>query len=181
MKDLPDTDCLVIGGGCFWCIQAVFKRIPGVLSAAPGYSGGTTQAPSYEQVCLGNTGHAEVVELRYDRTIISLDQVLDTFFSAHNPTTKNRQGSDVGTQYRSVIFFTEEDQKNASIRKIDEINSSKKYASPVVTQVAPLEEFWRAEEYHNDYYEQHPFAGYCRVVIAPKLGSLGLPQNAQAI
>jgi methionine-S-sulfoxide reductase len=121
------------------------------------------------------------VELRYDRTIISLDQVLDTFFSAHNPTTKNRQGSDVGTQYRSVIFFTEEDQKNASIRKIDEINSSKKYASPVVTQVAPLEEFWRAEEYHNDYYEQHPFAGYCRVVIAPKLGSLGLPQNAQAI
>ncbi|MCA1950899.1 MAG: peptide-methionine (S)-S-oxide reductase MsrA [Treponema sp.] len=168
-------ESIVLGGGCFWCIEAVYERIEGIESAVSGYAGGKTENPTYEQVCTGLTGHAEVVKLEYNPEKISLEQILDIFFKAHDPTSENRQGADVGTQYRSIILYTNDDQKRRIEDFIRRLTASKAFAKPVVTQIEPLATFWPAEEYHQDYYERHPFAGYCRVVIAPKLDKLGLP------
>ena len=165
---------LVLGGGCFWCIEAVFDRIDGIVSTEVGYAGGNRENPTYEQVSTGLTGHAEVVKVEFDPSKISLSRVLDIFFEAHDPTTENRQGADVGTQYRSIILYTDESQRVPIEEKIKELDLHKKYDKPVVTQVGALKKFWPAEAYHQRYYEQHPYAGYCRVVINPKLQKLGL-------
>ncbi len=160
------------GGGCFWCLEAVLQRIEGVLSVTSGYAGGTTTNPSYEQVCTGQTGHAEVVQVDFDPEMISYEELLDVFWQAHDPTTLNRQGADVGTQYRSIILTADENQKRtaeASRRK-----AQKGWRDPIVTEIQPLSTFWKAEDYHQNYYNTHTSAGYCRVVISPKLKKLKL-------
>lgn len=163
------TETIVFGGGCFWCTEAVFKMIKGVTSVLPGYSDGTVENPTYEQVCSGNTGHAESVEIKYDPALVSLRSLLTVFFGSHDPTTRNRQGADVGTQYRSVIFYSSADQKEEIEKYIAEINASDKLGSPVVTEVEELTKFWIAENYHQDYFAQNPGNPYCEIVINPKL------------
>jgi len=159
----------MFGSGCFWCSEAVFQRIPGVLSVKSGYSGGTVRNPTYEQVCTGNTGHAEVIKLLYDPQLVSFASLLETFWLSHDPTTLNRQGADVGTQYRSVIFYFDETQKIEAEKSRQALDKSGKFKSPVVTQIAPAAEFYPAEDYHTDYYNKNKSAPYCRFVIAPKL------------
>jgi peptide-methionine (S)-S-oxide reductase len=166
----PETATL--GGGCFWCIEAVFKRIDGVLSVTSGYAGGTAKNPSYEEVCGGATGHAEVVRISFDPEKISYGEILDIFWKAHDPTTPNRQGADVGTQYRSIILYDSEDQRRAAEESRKKEQS--RMSARIVTEVKPLEAFYPAEDYHKDYYDTHGSEGYCRVVIAPKLKKLGL-------
>jgi peptide-methionine (S)-S-oxide reductase len=151
-----------------------------VISAVPGYAGGTRDNPTYDQVCTGRTGHAEVIQVTFDPSIIDFDHVLDIFFSAHDPTTENRQGADMGPQYRSIILYENDEQRATAEKKIEKIDASGVHANKVVTELVPLEKFWRAEEYHQDYYDTHPFAGYCRVVIAPKLKKVGLNVDAIA-
>ncbi|MES2224260.1 MAG: peptide-methionine (S)-S-oxide reductase MsrA [Patescibacteria group bacterium] len=162
-------ETIVLGGGCFWCTEAVFKMLKGVISVLPGYAGGTTPNPTYESVCSGNTGHAEVVEIQYDEEIIKLDDILTVFFGSHDPTTVNRQGNDVGTQYRSVIFYTTNEQKSICQKFIDDINSSNEMGKPVATELEPLQKFFVAEDYHKDYFANNPGQPYCEVVINPKL------------
>ncbi len=161
-----------LGGGCFWCLEAVYKRFDGVLSVASGYAGGSVKNPSYEQVCTGTTGHAEVVRIEYDADKISYPGILDIFWKAHDPTTLNRQGADVGTQYRSIILYHDEEQKRAAEQSVKE--AQKGLTSRIVTQIQPLADFYPAEDYHRDYYDTHRSQAYCRVVIAPKLEKLGL-------
>lgn len=163
-----------LGGGCFWCLEAVFKRVNGVDDVTSGYAGGETPEPSYEQVCTGSTGHAEVVQVSYDPSVISYADILRKFFAAHDPTTPNRQGADVGSQYRSIILYEDESQKKTAEELVDELSAS--FARPIVTQVERLTKFYPAEEYHQDYFDKNPTAGYCRVVIAPKLDKLGIPK-----
>ncbi len=163
-----------LGGGCFWCLEAVFKRTDGVQDVTSGYAGGQTPDPTYEQVCSGTTGHAEVVQVVFDPTVIAFADVLRKFFSAHDPTTLNRQGADVGTQYRSVILCDNEAQEKTARAIAEEVGKS--LAGPVVTEIVPLTTFYPAEEYHQDYFDKNPTAGYCRVVIAPKLDKLGIPK-----
>ncbi|KND47667.1 MAG: peptide-methionine (S)-S-oxide reductase [Parcubacteria bacterium C7867-006] len=159
----------VFGGGCFWCTEAVFKMLKGVSSVLPGYSGGTVPNPTYEQVCSGTTGHAECTQVEFDPSQITYRDLLTVFFGSHDPTTVNRQGNDVGTQYRSVIFYTTPEQKQTAEDFIKEINESSKDGKPVVTEVAPLDVFYVAENYHKDYYERNKDAPYCELVINPKL------------
>ena len=159
----------VFGGGCFWCNEAVFKMLRGVLSVLPGYAGGTTKNPTYEQVSGGRTGHAEVVRIEYDPTLVRYRDLLTVFFGSHDPTTVNRQGNDMGTQYRSVIFYTMPEQKKVAEDFIKEINISNEYGLSVVTELAPLTQFYEAENYHRDYFATHPGNPYCEVVINPKL------------
>jgi peptide-methionine (S)-S-oxide reductase len=161
------TEQVTLGGGCFWCIEAVFQKIPGVKSVVSGYAGGSTENPTYEQVCSGTTGHAEVAQIEFDPAKISLEKLLEHFWDAHDPTTLNRQGADVGTQYRSVIFYADERQKTVTERS--KTDAQKKFRSPIVTQVSPLPKFYRAEEYHQNYYNQNPDKGYSRAVIRPKV------------
>lgn len=162
---------MYFGGGCFWCTEAVFKSIHGVTTVVPGYMGGTVPNPSYESVCSGTTGHAEVVQVEYDPHIVTLPDLLDIFFETHDPTTLNRQGNDVGTQYRSVIFYTEDEQRT---RIEDAISRAReKYAGKtMVTEIAQAREFYPAENYHYDYYAQHKTQPYCQLVISPKLEKL---------
>ena len=162
----------IIGGGCFWCVEAVYERIDGIQSAVSGYAGGTTDNPSYEEVTSGRTGHAEVVKLSYDPDTISYREVLDLFFKAHDPTTLNRQGADVGTQYRSIILYQNDEER----RIAEEAKKAARevWGRPIVTEIVPLEGFYLAEEYHQDYYDTNPSAGYCTFVIQPKLRKLGL-------
>ncbi|MDB5254119.1 MAG: peptide-methionine (S)-S-oxide reductase [Parcubacteria group bacterium] len=160
---------IVFGGGCFWCTEAVFKMIKGVISVTPGYSGGTVKNPTYEQVSSGTTGHAEAVKIEYDSALVSLESLLTVFFGSHDPTTLNRQGADVGTQYRSIVFYASEDQKEIIETFIKGINSSNSMGAPVVTEVVPLDTFYEAEDYHKDYFAKHPGNPYCEVVINPKL------------
>ncbi len=162
------TDKAVFGGGCFWCVEAVFNLMKGVSEVYPGYAGGTVPNPTYEQVCTGDTGHAEVVVVEYDPTQVSYKDLMTVFFASHNPTEKNRQGADVGTQYRSSIFYTTEKQKVEALGYIEEINATSG-GKPVVTEVEPLTEVYKAESYHKDYYTNHTTAGYCQLVINPKL------------
>lgn len=166
------NDSVVFGSGCFWCSEAVFSQLNGVVTVTPGYMGGRLKNPSYEQVCSGATGHAEVVKVLFDSTLISLEGLLYVFFATHDPTTLNRQGADVGTQYRSVIFCSSEIQKNTVEDFISKLNAEKKYPDPVVTEVAAASDFYQAEDYHMDYYKRNPNASYCRFVIDPKIDKL---------
>jgi peptide-methionine (S)-S-oxide reductase len=159
-------------GGCFWCMEAVFQRIEGVLSVTSGYSGGTTPNPTYEEVCSGETAHAEAVQVAFDPALISYEEILDIFWQAHDPTTLNRQGPDTGTQYRSVIFWKDEAQRQAA--ESSKRKAQAKLKQPIVTELRPLETFWQAEDYHQNYYNTHESAGYCRMVISPKLKKLKL-------
>lgn len=164
----------VLGAGCFWCVEAVFQRISGVISVEPGYAGGHIANPTYKQVCAGTTGHAEVTRIEFDTSRVSYAELLDVFWRAHDPTTLNRQGADVGTQYRSVIFYQDEEQKRIAEESKRLAQASGAFASPIVTAIEPLAVFYRAEDYHRDYYEQNRSAPYCQIVIRPKLEKLGL-------
>lgn len=166
------TADLVLGGGCFWCLEAAFERLEGVIEVMSGYSGGTVENPSYEQVCTGRTGHAEVVRIVYDPARITEERLLEWFWKVHDPTTLNRQGADVGTQYRSVLFYTDEAQRQRMLSSLRRAQAM--FSSPIVTQVVPRAPFYPAEEYHQDYYRKNPYAGYCLAVIRPKLLKLGL-------
>jgi peptide-methionine (S)-S-oxide reductase len=159
----------VFGGGCFWCTEAVFAMLRGVISVAPGYAGGHVANPTYMQISGGATGHAEVIRFEYDSSIISFDDLLNVFFATHDPTTLNRQGNDVGPQYRSIIFYSTPEQKAQAEQFIATLNGSGKEGAPVVTTVEPLTEFWPAEDYHKQYYEHHKDQTYCQLVINPKL------------
>ena len=158
-----------LGGGCFWCIEAVFSETKGVISAISGYSGGILKNPTYKEVTSGKTGHAEVVQITYDPDIITFEQILIIFFSVHDPTTLNRQGADVGPQYRSVIFYHNSGQKEAAERMIKKLGEEKVYPNIIVTQVNPLINFYKAEDYHQEYFKKNPEAGYCNYVIKPKM------------
>jgi len=164
---------ITLGGGCFWCLEAVYKRMEGVLDVTSGYAGGHSRNPSYESVCSGATGHAEVVRVTFETDRVSLDEVLRQFFRSHDPTTKNRQGNDVGTQYRSIVLHESDAQREAALRIRDEVDE--RLGGKVVTEIEPLQEFYEAEDYHQDYFDKHPNAGYCRLVIVPKLQKLGIP------
>jgi peptide-methionine (S)-S-oxide reductase len=167
---MAQAEKATFGAGCFWCVEAVFERLAGVQSVVSGYSGGTKRNPTYEEVCTGATGHAEVSQISFDPAKISFDQLLEVFWRSHDPTTLNRQGADVGEQYRSVIFYHDEKQKDAAERS--KVEAQKMFDKPIVTQIQPLKEFYPAENYHQDYYRSNPNAPYCRLVIAPKLRKL---------
>jgi peptide-methionine (S)-S-oxide reductase len=158
-----------LAGGCFWCLEAVFADLKGVHKVVSGYAGGTTPSPSYQQVCTGATGHAEVVQITFDPAAISFRELLEVFFAIHDPTTPNRQGADVGTQYRSAIFFHDEAQRHAAQAVIAELTAAKTWPNPIVTEVAPLDAFYPAEDYHQEYYKFNGRQPYCQVVIAPKV------------
>jgi peptide-methionine (S)-S-oxide reductase len=164
------TELATLGGGCFWCTEAVFERLPGVRSVTSGFAGGRTANPTYEQVCTGSTGHAEVIQIEFDPAIISYAKLLEVFWQAHDPTTLNRQGADEGTQYRSIILYHGEAQKAAAEKSKAE--AQKNFKHPLVTEIAPFTTFYPAENYHQGYYDTHSNAGYCRAVIAPKLEKL---------
>lgn len=160
---------IVFGGGCFWCTEAVFKMLKGVMSVTPGYAGGVKENPTYEEVSSGKTGYAEVVRIEYDGEKISLRDLLTVFFGTHDPTTPNRQGNDIGSQYRSAVFYTNEEQRNEAEKFIKELNDSAHEGKPVVTELKPLNNFYEAEDYHKEYYARNKENAYCQVVIHPKL------------
>jgi len=159
----------VLGGGCFWCVEAVFQGLRGVSSVQSGYAGGHVDNPSYEQVCDGNTGHIEVAKITFDPAVLSFEDLLRVFFATHDPTTPGRQGNDVGPQYESAIFAQSAEQSAAAAKIIAEVNAAGIYDAPIVTQVLPDAHFWPAEDYHRDYFARHPGQGYCQFVIAPKV------------
>jgi len=165
----PPTETIVLGGGCFWCTEAVFDRVQGVLDVESGYCNGQTVNPTYEQVCTGRTGHAEVVKLEFDPAQISLREILEIFFVVHDPTTLNRQGNDAGTQYRSGIYYTTPEQKQEAEELIGQLNRDKVYGKPIVTEVLPMTNYWPAEDYHQDFFEKNPTQGYCVAVAGPKV------------
>jgi peptide-methionine (S)-S-oxide reductase len=158
-----------LAGGCFWCLEAVYDELKGVQSVESGYANGAVPNPTYEQVCSGKTGHAEVVQITFDSEVVSFRNLLEVFFTVHDPTTLNRQGADVGTQYRSAIFYHSPEQKATAEAVISELTAEKLWNDPIVTEVAPLDLFYVAEEYHQEYFANHPYQGYCQVVIAPKV------------
>jgi peptide-methionine (S)-S-oxide reductase len=162
-------DTATFGSGCFWCTEAIFERLNGVVSVVSGYSGGTIENPTYEEVCNGNTGHTEVCQITFDSSIISFDELLEVFWKTHDPTTLNRQGADIGTQYRSIIFYHNEDQKKLAEHYKDEINKNKTWGKPIVTEISSFTKFYTAEKYHQDYYANNSNQGYCSFVIAPKV------------
>lgn len=164
-----DKELVTLGGGCFWCIEAIFEELEGVELAESGYSGGWTVNPTYQQVCTGETGHAEVVQVTFDPKAISLEEILKIFFTVHDPTTPNRQGADVGTQYRSVIFYRSQEQKSVTGQVIREIQAAKLWDAPIVTEIVPFKVFYKAEDYHQEYYKLNPGQAYCRIIIAPKI------------
>lgn len=161
-----------LGGGCFWCLEAAFGELEGVIGVTSGYCGGQVENPSYEAVCRGDTGHAEVVQVRFDPSLISYRELLTAFFAIHDPTTLNRQGNDAGTQYRSVIFYHTEEQKAAAQEMIARLSREGTWGQPVVTEVLPAPVFYPAEEYHRDYFSRHSLQPYCQVVVAPKVAKL---------
>ncbi|MBN2046498.1 MAG: peptide-methionine (S)-S-oxide reductase MsrA [Anaerolineaceae bacterium] len=160
---------ITLGGGCFWCLEAVYQLVNGVKSVTSGYAGGQKPHPTYQQVCTGSTGHAEVVQLEFDPAVISLEEILEIFFSIHDPTTLNRQGADVGTQYRSVIYYHTPEQEEAARAAIRQLEAEHRFTNPIVTEVAPLHVFYPAEEYHQNYFARNPYQGYCQFVISPKV------------
>ena len=166
------TEIATLGAGCFWCVEAVFSSIPGVASVQVGYSNGFTENPTYEQVCSGDTGYAEVAQIQYNPTLISFDQILEHFFATHDPTTLNKQGADYGTQYRSGVFYHNKNQKKIALKAIESLNMQKVFKNPIVTEVSKLEKFHIAEDYHQDYYKNNKSAPYCMFVIKPKLDKL---------
>jgi peptide-methionine (S)-S-oxide reductase len=169
MEKSGSQEVATLGGGCFWCLEAVFQELEGVLSVESGYSGGKVDRPSYREVCSGATGHAEVVRVTFDPGSLSYRELLEVFFAIHDPTTLNRQGADVGTQYRSVIFHHDQEQRRTAERVISEFDESGEWPSPIVTELSPLDEFYPAEDYHRNYFRSNPDQPYCRVVISPKV------------
>ena len=169
---MPQHEVATLAGGCFWCLEAAFAQLKGVERVESGYSGGHVPSPSYEDVCTGSTGHAEVVQITFDPQVLPFRDLLHVFFTIHDPTTPDRQGGDVGTQYRSAIFYHTPEQKTDAERVIAELEAEKVWDDPIVTQVTPLEKFYPAEEYHRDYYRRNPNQGYCRAVIAPKVAKV---------
>ncbi len=164
-----NKEIATLAGGCFWCLEAVYDQLRGVKDVVSGYSGGHVANPTYEQVCSSRTGHAEVVQLTFDPSVVSFEEILKVFFSIHDPTTLNRQGADVGPQYRSAIFYHSPEQQATAERVIAELNAQGLWPRPIVTEVTPFEKFYPAEDYHQEYYARNPYQGYCQVVIAPKV------------
>ena len=168
MKD-AGSKTVVFAGGCFWCTEAIFNELKGVKKVVSGYSGGKVANPTYEQVCTGNTGHAECTQITYDPTQVTFAELLEVFWMTHDPTTLNRQGADHGTQYRSAIFYTDEDQKQEAIAYKAKLEKEKIWSDPIVTEITKFEKFYPAENYHQEYYQNNPNQGYCRIVITPKI------------
>jgi len=166
---VDNLETATLGAGCFWCVEAVFDDLKGVEDVVSGYSGGQTENPTYRQVCDGTTGHAEVAEIRFDPSVISFKDILRVFFSVHDPTTMNRQGADIGTQYRSAIFYHNDDQKRDAEEVVKEITDEAVYDQPIVTEIVPLEKFWPAEDYHQEYFANNPNVPYCAAVVSPKV------------
>ena len=166
------TEITTLANGCFWCTEAIFKKIKGVKSILPGYAGGTLKNPSYEQVCTGRSGHAESIQIEFDPNVITFEKILDIFWRTHDPTTLNRQGNDVGTQYRSAIFYHDEKQKQIAEKSKTNLEKENVYEDPIVTEITPFTNFFVAEDYHINYYEKHKDAPYCTFVINPKLHKL---------
>jgi len=162
-------ETITLGGGCYWCVEAVYENLKGVKSVVSGFSGGKNANPSYEEVCSGTTGHAEVVQITFDKNVTNLDEIFKVFFTVHDPTTLNRQGADKGTQYRSVIFYATEEQKQEAQSIISELNKAKVYQNPIVTTIEPFTKFYKAEDYHQNYYANNKNQPYCQMVIQPKI------------
>lgn len=171
-QEEENMETATFGAGCFWCVEAIFQDLKGVESVKSGYSGGKVKNPTYQEVCTGKTGHAEVVQISYDPRVISYDELLEIFWQTHDPTTLNRQGADVGTQYRSVIFYHNEEQKGKAIYYKQKLNEEGAFDSPVVTEISKFDTFYEAEDYHQNYYDLNSSQPYCRIVIAPKLEKL---------
>jgi len=169
MTAQSDRELATLGGGCFWCLEAVFKDLKGVERVVSGYAGGHVDRPTYEQVCGGRTGHAEVVQISFDPEVVTYRDLLDVFFTIHDPTTKDRQGADVGPQYRSIILYHSPEQKAAAEQALADLEAKGVWHAPIVTEIVPLEQFYPAESYHQDYFEQNPRQRYCQIVIAPKV------------
>lgn len=172
MNGKPEWKLATFGNGCFWCTEAVFQRLKGVEKVEPGYSGGHVENPTYEQVCTGTTGHAESIQISYDPSIVPYDQLLEVFWKTHDPTTKNRQGNDIGPQYRSVVFYHDEEQKRLADGYKMKLEEERIWNRPIVTEIVPFSRFWPAEDYHRNYYNNNPSKGYCSVVITPKIEKL---------
>lgn len=168
-KKASNLETITLGGGCYWCVEAVYENLDGVKSVVSGFSGGKTANPTYEEVCTGTTGHAEVVQITYDKNVTDINEIFKVFFTVHDPTTLNRQGADVGTQYRSVIFYKNAEQKKAAESIIAELNKAKVYNNPIVTKVEPFKVFYKAEDYHQNYYANNKNQPYCKMVIQPKI------------
>jgi peptide-methionine (S)-S-oxide reductase len=167
-----ESEIAIFGGGCFWCTEAIFKELRGVMSVMPGYAGGTTQDPTYEAVCSGTTGHAEAIKIAFDPTRISYHDLLTVFFATHDPTVLNRQGNDIGTQYRSIILYTSDEQKHEAETFIKALDASDPKGKPVVTEVKPLDKFYEAESYHRNYFANNREMPYCQIIIEPKVQKL---------
>src|SRR2546422_4233247 len=167
MNSANQTETATLGGGCYWCTEAIFQMLHGVKSVASGFAGGTKENPTYQQVCTGDTGHAEVIQVEFDPKVVSYEKILETFWEAHDPTTLNRQGNDTGTQYRSIILYNNEAQKAAAEKS--KAAAQKRFNSPIITEIVPLAKFYKAEEHHQDFYRSHPEQGYCRAIIRPKV------------
>lgn len=168
-KSNSNLETITLGGGCYWCVEAVYENLDGVTAVVSGFSGGKVANPTYEEVCTGTTGHAEVVQITYDKTKTDINEIFKVFFTVHDPTTLNKQGADVGTQYRSVIFYKNAEQKSAAESIIAELNKAKVYSSPIVTKVEPFKAFYKAEDYHQNYYANNKNQPYCKMVIQPKI------------
>jgi peptide-methionine (S)-S-oxide reductase len=169
MEQNSALETATLAGGCFWCLEAVYDELKGVVSVESGYTGGARPNPSYQQVCSGATGHAEVVQIKFDPAAITFRDLLDVFFTIHDPTTLNRQGADVGTQYRSAIFYHSDAQRDAAEMLIKELNELRLWDAPIVTEVKPIGDYYPAEDYHQDYFKNNPGQGYCQMVVAPKV------------
>ncbi len=169
---MKESEKATFGAGCFWCVEAVFQRLEGVKDVVPGYCGGDKDNPTYKEICTGMTGHAEVDQITFDPTTISFDELLNMFWQSHDPTTRNRQGNDVGTQYRSAIFYHNEEQRSAAEGSKENLDNSEIFSNQIVTEIIALDQFWPAEDYHNNYYNNNPNQPYCRIVIKPKLDKL---------
>lgn len=171
-KSMKEMQKATFGAGCFWCVEAVFERLDGVIDVIPGYSGGHKKNPTYREICTGTTGHAEVAQITFDPKIITFNDLLNMFWKSHDPTTKNRQGNDVGTQYRSAIFYHDNKQKSIAEDSKNMVDNSNIFLNPIITEITKLDKFWTAEDYHNNYYNNNMDQPYCRVVIKPKLDKL---------
>lgn len=166
---MNELDTAILGGGCFWCVEAIFQKVDGVFSVESGYCGGKTINPTYEQVCTGTTGHAEVCKIIFDKNRISYEEILQIFFATHDPTTLNRQGNDIGTQYRSVIFYFDDEQRIIAEKVIKQLDSEGIFDKPIVTEISPVFNYFKAEDYHQNYFNRNPNQPYCAFVIQPKL------------
>ena len=171
-KSMKEIQKATFGAGCFWCVEAVFERLDGVVDVIPGYSGGHKKNPTYREICTGTTGHAEVAQITFDTKIITFNDLLNMFWKSHDPTTRNKQGNDIGTQYRSAIFYHNNEQKTIAKESKNKVDNSNVFLNPVVTEITKLDKFWPAEDYHNNYYNNNMDQPYCRVIIKPKLDKL---------